>query len=211
MCLLVRASRRRCGGVFAGDGGSITIENSIIAGNTANDSGGGLSLGDDGPHRIVNTHIVGNHADGDGGAIGTYVAISVEMTNTLVISNTGTTGIDDKYGNSATFVLNYCDTYGNSPDGTIGVIITRTNCLGSPPEDGLDPRMAGGALPSGVGPAVASQWLSYDYSLLDDSPAINAGTSAGAPATDIEGVPRIVPDLGAYEREEYRVYLPFIR
>ena len=196
------------GGVFAGDSGSIYIENSIIAGNTANVSGGGLHLGGDGPHRIVNSHIVGNYADGEGGAIGTYAAIYVEMTNTLVISNTGITGIDDKYGNSAAFLLNYCDTYGNSPDGTIGVIITRTNCLGSPPEDGLDPRMAGGALPSGVGPAFASQWLSYDYSLLGDSPAINAGTSIGAPATDIKGVPRIVPDLGAYEWEEYRVFLP---
>ncbi len=199
------------GGVFAGDVGSIHIENSIIAGNTANVSGGGLHLGRGGPHRIINTHIVGNRADGEGGAIGTYSAIYIGITNTLVISNTGITGIDDKYGSSAVFLLNYCDTYGNSPDGATGVIITRTNCLGSPPEDGLDPRMAGGALPGGVGPAFASQWLSYDYSLLDDSPAINAGTSAGAPATDIEGVPRIVPDLGAYEREEHRVYLPFIR
>ena len=199
------------GGVFAGDGGSIYIENSIIAGNTANDSGGGLSLGDNGPHSIVNSHIVGNYADAEGGAIATYQPIYVVMTNTLIISNTGITGIDDEYGNSAVFQLNHCDTYGNSPDGTVGVIISRTNCLGSPPEDGLDPRMAGGALPGGVGPAFASQWLSYDYSLLVDSPAINAGTSVGAPATDIEGVRRIVPDLGAYEYVwDVHLYLPLV-
>jgi len=199
------------GGVFAGDNGSIYIENSIIAGNTANVSGGGLHLGDPGPQRIVNSHIVGNHSDGEGGAIGTYQPIHVEVTNTLVISNTGLTGFDDKYGNDASFLLNYCDTYGNSPDGAVGVIITRSNCLGSPPEEGLDPRMAGGALPHGVGPAFAAQWLSYDYRLLVDSPAIDAGTSVGAPATDIAGVPRIPPPaLGAYEWAAYRFFLPLV-
>jgi hypothetical protein len=197
------------GGVFAGDGGTIYIENSIIAGNTANHSGGALHLGGPGPSHIVNSHIVGNHADGEGGAIGTYNPIHVGITNTLVISNTGITGLDDKYGNSATILLDHCDTYGNSPDGTTGVIITRTNSLGSPPEQGLDPLMAGGELPSGVGPAFASQWLSYDYSLLADSPAIDAGTNDGvAVDKDIDGNPRIVDgtgdgnavvDMGAYE------------
>ena len=199
------------GGVFAGDGGSLYVENSIIAGNTANDSGGALSLGGEGPHRIVNSHLVGNHADAEGGAAATYQAVSVVMTNTLIISNTGSTGFDDEYGNSAVFRLDHCDTYGNSPDGTVGLTIIRANCLGSPPEEGLDPRLAGGALPGGVGPAFAAQWLNYDYSLLAGSPAIDAGTSVGAPATDIVGVRRGVPDLGAYESPwTLHLYLPLI-
>lgn len=188
------------GGVFAGGGGTVYIENSIIAGNYANDSAGGISLGTPGPHRVINSDIVGNLADDEGSAIATYEPVQVVVTNTLIISNTGNTAIDDEYGNNTTFLLNFCDTYGNSPDGTVGLTITRTNCLGSPPEDGLDPQMAGGALPGGVGPAFAAQWLSYDYRLEAGSPAIGAGTTAGAPETDIEGTPRIAaPDMGAYE------------
>ena len=109
------------------------------------------------------------------------------------------------------YLLNYCDTYGNSPDGTGGVTITRTNCLGTSPEDGLDPMMAGGALPSGIGPDYADEWPSYDYSLLADSPAIDTGTPTGAPATDIEGNPRdTTPDMGAYEYLQLHIFLPLV-
>lgn len=129
------------------------------------------------------------------------------MTNTLIISNTGITGID---GTGSVFLLNFCDTYGNSPDGTSGVTINRTNCLGTPQMDGLNPLMSGGALPGGVGPAFAAQWLSYDYSLQIGSPAIDAGTPFGAPATDIVGTPRdAAPDMGAYE-SSHTVYLPLV-
>jgi hypothetical protein len=106
-------------------------------------------------------------------------------------------------------MLGYCDTFGNSPDGTDGVTIIRNDCLGTPPEDGLDPLMSGGALPSGVGPAFATQWMSYDYHLEAASPAIDAGTPAGAPTRDIEGTPRdATPDLGAYEWTPFRIFLP---
>jgi hypothetical protein len=40
-----------------------------------------------------------------------------------------------------------------------------------------------------------------DYHLQEGSPAIDAGTSEGAPTDDLEGRPRgDQPDLGAYER-----------
>lgn len=113
------------GGIYGG--GAVYIENSIIAGNTSNSSGGGLRLGGDGLHRIVNSHVVGNEAGGEGAALVAGGGAQIELTNTLVISNTGNTGI---WGYSdPVFLLNYCDTYGNSPDGTVGVIISRTNCL----------------------------------------------------------------------------------
>jgi hypothetical protein len=41
----------------------------------------------------------------------------------------------------------------------------------------------------------------FDGHLLADSPAVNAGTTAGAPTTDIDGRPRdSQPDIGAFER-----------
>ena len=139
---------------------------------------------------IINSHIVANEANGDGAAIAGYFA-QTTLINTLVISNVGMTGISSQWGSNAEFLLSHCDTYGNSPDGTVGATITRINCLGTPPEAGLDPRMVGGNLPSGVGPAFADQWLNYDYHLLFGSPAIDAGIPAGAPAIDIEGNPPI--------------------
>jgi hypothetical protein len=196
------------GGIGVNEGGTIYIENSIIAGNSTGGSGGGiwLSGGD-----IVNSHIVGNEANGDGAAIAGYDA-QIDITNTLIIHNTGNTGIDSQWDSDAVFTLNYCDTYGNSPDGMDGVTITRNNCLGTPQEDGLDPLMAGGPLPSGVGPDYADEWMDYDYRLLPDSPAIDAGTPTGAPPTDIEGSPRdATPDIGAYEyRPLQYIYLPLV-
>lgn len=196
------------GGIGINEGRTVYIENSIIAGNFTGGTGGGFwgSGGD-----IVNSHIVGNQANGDGGAIaGSYAHI--EITNTLVISNVGNTGIGSQWGANSTILLSYCDTYGNSPDGTVSVTIIRSNCLGTTPEDGLDPMMAGGALPSGVGPDYADQWLSYDYRLLAGSPAIDAGTPIGAPAIDIDGMSRdSTPNLGAYERVwAYHLFLPLV-
>jgi predicted outer membrane repeat protein len=192
-------------------GGSAYIENSVIAGNTAQGTGGGLWFNGGGPYRVVNSHIVGNEATYEGSAI-TGNSVRVEVTNTLIISNTGNTGIDDQGTSGAEFLLNYCDTYGNGPDGTSTVTIIRTNCLGVPPEDGLDPLMLGGTLPDGVGPAFADQWLSYSYRLLPGSPAIDAGTAIGAPATDIEGNPRdATPNMGAYENKwDFITFLPLI-
>jgi len=48
-----------------------------------------------------------------------------------------------------------------------------------------------------------------DYHLGVGSPCIDKGTSAGAPAADIEGTPRdAAPDMGAYEWTGFRIFLP---
>ncbi|MBU1879184.1 MAG: hypothetical protein KJ734_09575, partial [Chloroflexi bacterium] len=54
-----------------------------------------------------------------------------------------------------------------------------------------------------------------DYHLQAGSPAIDAGTPAGAPADDLEGRPRDAhPDMGAYEYTTWTptawLYLPFV-
>lgn len=201
------------GGISAGEGSSFYIENSIIAGNSSGGAGGGLWLTGGGPYHIVNSDIVGNDASGAGGGLAATDGVQVALTNTLVISNGGESGIGDRDASGSTFVLNYCDTFGNAPDGAVGITITRTNCLGTPAEDGLDPLFAGGAIPGGVGPAFAGQWMAYDFQLQEDSPAIDAGTPDGAPAEDIEGTLRdAIPDMGAYEwvQRNTMLFLPVV-
>jgi len=55
--------------------------------------------------------------------------------------------------------------------------------------------------------------LDDDLRLQDSSPAIDSGTSAGAPADDIRGLPRPangVVDRGGYKRQGSSCYLPLI-
>jgi hypothetical protein len=48
-----------------------------------------------------------------------------------------------------------------------------------------------------------------DYHLGVGSPCIDKGTPVGAPPADIEGTPRdAAPDMGAYERRGFRIFLP---
>jgi pimeloyl-ACP methyl ester carboxylesterase len=198
------------GGGLSVGGGSAYVENSIVAGNASGTHGGGFWFAEGGPYRIVNSHIVGNQSPGHGAALASSYGVQVEATNTLIIGNQGQTGIADRDASGSTFLLSYCDTFGNSPDRTDGATFERSQCLGTPPEDGVNPRMAGGALPDRVGPDFANQWMSYAYRLQAGSPAINAGTPIGAPSTDIEGTPRgAAPDIGAYESKT-RIFLPLV-
>ena len=205
------------GGGFVAEEGSVYIENSIIAGNDSDENGGGLWISGTESSTIVNSHIVGNQTSGEGAAIATKAATRIVMTNTLIISNTGNTGIADRDAEGSIFELNFCDTYGNSSDGTDGVTITRTNCLGLPASDGLNPRMAGGSLPAGVGPSFADAWMAYDYRPAAGSPVIDGGTNDGAPTDDIAGGTRpqdgdlngdAVTDMGAYELSASHLFLP---
>jgi hypothetical protein len=61
-----------------------------------------------------------------------------------------------------------------------------------------------------VGPLDDNGGDTFTHALLDSSPAINAGTDAGCPATDQRGRLRIGQcDIGAYERM-YDLYLPLV-
>jgi hypothetical protein len=211
-----RATNNEGGGIGA-ENSSIYVENSIIAGNNSGTHGGGFWILGEEPSTIVNSHIIGNATPGEGGAVATKTGARIVMTNTLIISNTGNSGIADRDGEGSIFELNYCDTYGNSPDGSSGVTITRSNCLGSPATDGLDPQMAGGSLPAGTGPSFADAWIAYDYRPAAGSPVIDAGSNEHAPTVDIVGGSRpqdgnsdgqAVTDMGAYEFRLNHIYLP---
>jgi hypothetical protein len=64
-------------------------------------------------------------------------------------------------------------------------------------------------------PLFVSGWPNVDLHLQESSPAVNAGSTSGAPSDDVEGHPRDAhPDIGAYERWVWEpaawVYLPLI-
>ncbi|MFW6116064.1 MAG: choice-of-anchor Q domain-containing protein, partial [Chloroflexota bacterium] len=63
-----------------------------------------------------------------------------------------------------------------------------------------------------VSPGLVDESIdNFDAHLTQASPAIDAGTTDGAPGDDFDGCPRDAqPDLGAYERWEPTawVYLP---
>ena len=64
----------------------------------------------------------------------------------------------------------------------------------------------------GVSPGLVDKGIdTFDPHLVEGSPALDRGTSTGAPAVDLEGRPRVgQPDIGAYERWEptSRLYVP---
>ena len=68
----------------------------------------------------------------------------------------------------------------------------------------------------GVSPGLANETLdSFDAHLRESSPAIDAGTAAGAPATDLDRRLRSAPpDIGAYEYEAWDpsawIYIPAV-
>jgi hypothetical protein len=64
----------------------------------------------------------------------------------------------------------------------------------------------------GVSPGLVNPSIdAFDAHLLSSSPAIDVGTTSGAPSDDFDGRPRDAhPDIGAYEWREPTVYLPLI-
>jgi hypothetical protein len=74
------------GGIDNSSGGTATVANSTITGNsTGNNYGGGIFNGSE--LTVTNSTISGNSSDGYGGGIGMLVG-TVRMTNTIVAGNT---------------------------------------------------------------------------------------------------------------------------
>jgi len=180
------------GGIFNEFGGILTITNSTISGNAADYSGGGIVNA--GNLTLTNSTVTHNRANRNGITIGacgglergTY-AESV-LTNTIVAGNfvgTGTTASDihgpidtDKSFNNLIGTGGSGELQGDVNGNQVGVDVAAV----------LDPALAANGGPTKT------------HALLPGSPAINDGTSTGAPATDQRGAGRSdAVDIGAYE------------
>lgn len=167
---------------------AINIENSTISGNTATaNRGGGIYLrGPFGGGHLLDIRsstIASNTAGTSGGNIdGGSSANTIQLSNTIVAGGTSPTGPDIRSG-SATVTANF-----SLIQDTSGATIGGANNL-----SGVNPQLA--ALANNGGPTQTRL-------LATTSPALDAGTAAGLPATDQRGFSRNIgaaPDMGAIE------------
>jgi len=206
------------GGIYNYRGGSLTIADSTFSGNTStNGAGGGVASSQTGSTlTITASTFYGNSApEGGGGGVYTGGGAFSTITNATVAGNnaklggglysSGTTNLRNTIvaGNNASSEAP--DVYGpitSQGNNLIGNISGGTGYLGS---DLLNRNPLLGPIQNNGGPT-------QTRALLPASPAVDAGTNTGCPATDQRGVGRkdgdsngsVVCDIGAYERTDLK-------
>ncbi|MBX7223284.1 MAG: hypothetical protein K1Y36_25455 [Blastocatellia bacterium] len=169
----------------------LTMTNCTVSGNTVPNSigsfGGGLLIF--GPTtNLVNCTFTANMATRGGGI---SAAGTVTLTNTIIALNTGSfntaiEGTVNAAGSFNNFIQN--NGTGGLTNGTNGNILATSNFL--------------------LGTLGANGGATQTVPLLPGSPAINAGTATGAPATDQRGISRVgTTDIGAYESRGFTMAL----
>jgi hypothetical protein len=214
-CSIINNAAIIGGGIY--NAGSLVVLGSTLARNRANYSsgpepGGGIYNDTDGTAMLVDTTVSENTSFNQGGGImnlGTLSLLNCTIASNLVFNATGGNGaVGGGVWNSGTVYSRNSIFAGNTalagPD-FFGVLTSRGFNLIQDTSDctitsvttgnllGVDPLL--GPLQDNGGPT-------YTHALLLGSPAINAGTSDGAPSTDQRGVSRPQgpgTDIGAYE------------
>jgi len=166
------------GGIF-NNGGTVTLENVTVSGNTTTDTGAGVHCQQNGPCTLTNVTVTGNDAASTGDGVMSEDGSDVTFLNTIVANNVGV----DCVGPAIDFVSNG---YNISSDATCDFTNTGD-------QENTDPLL--GPLQNNGGPTDT-------HDLLVGSPAIEAGTNTGCPATDQRGTARpdgTTCDIGAVE------------
>jgi hypothetical protein len=213
------ASVSNGGGILIASTGSLVLDSDAISGNRVSgpgiDSGGGVS--NNGTLTVTNSTFSGNQA-GQGGAIDN--AGTASITNSTINGNTASSsqvGAGGGINNTGSLTLENDTITENVANGLMGgvgggvgsstfyratnTIIAQNRARTGPDVDpspvglsnliGTDPKL--GPLQNNGGPTPTR-------ALLAGSPALNAGTAAGAPTADQRGVPRMGGiNIGAYQ------------
>lgn len=180
---IISNTARAGGGII--NYGHLVLTNSTISSNTATVNDGGIAQSS-GSLSILNSTISHNELGG------VFSAATTTLKNTLIAQNAG------GYGNCSGTMLTSLG-HNLSSDNSC---TTRFTAIGD--LNNTDPRL--GPLQDNGGPTPTR-------ALLPGSPAINAGTNAGCPATDQRGISRPqggTCDIGAFEGIFVYLYLPFI-
>ncbi len=189
--------------------GTLSLTDCTVSGNTS-PTGGGIS--NYGYLSLTNCTVSGNSALVGGGI---WDVVSVTLTNCTVSGNTATNSGGGLYSDGGLFTLTNTIVAGNTAAGgspsdiqVRGTTVTGTNNLigtgGSGGlVDGVDGNIVGVANP-GLSALGNFGGPVQTIALLFGSPAINAGTSAGAPTTDARGKGRVGGvDIGAFESQGF--------
>jgi hypothetical protein len=196
------------GGGISNDAGNASISTSTFNDNTAN-SGGGLE--NSGTLNLINSTISGNRASVTTGGGLYWVAGSIGLLNTTLVSNTATTQGGNIYaGGSTNISITLKNTLiaAGAPNNCDAAISSQGNNLENTNSCGL--AAAGDKINVNpqLGPLQSNGGATWTYALLSTSPAIDAGTNTGCPGTDQRGVARPVDgnhdgsavcDIGAFE------------
>lgn len=174
------------GGIANGGAPSVlNVTNSTVSGNTSNGLGGG-GIFASGAMTIRSSTITDNRAVGDGvnsgigGGIANYTTEAVSLGNTIVAGNFAATAPDFRDTLTSLGYNLIGNTAGTFIQGTTTGNILNQNAQLMPFN------FYGGT--------------TQTHALLSGSPAINAGTSTGAPTADQRGANRVgQTDIGAFE------------
>ncbi len=180
------------GGIYNGPQGTLTVLNSTVSGNQAW-QGGGI-YNDGGTASVLNSTVAGNTANspgmGNGGGIVNVGTLALH--NATVAGNTAQGGFGSAGGgieNAGTFSAGNTIVAGNTAT-------TSPDLEGAAPSG--DHNLIGGD--AKLGPLQNNGGTTQTMALLAGSPALDAGTATGAPATDQRGVHRTGGiNLGAYQ------------
>jgi hypothetical protein len=194
------------GGIF--NGGTLTLSNSTVSGNTSHTAGGILNAGL-GTLTLTNSTVSGNYATG-APAGGIYNEGTLTVTNSTLSGNSAPYAGGGIYNEGLATLKNTI--VANSPSGEncFGTITnggynldSGTSCdFGTTNNSlsGVDPML--GLLADNGGPT-------QTHALQPSSPAVDAGTNTGCPARDQRGAARtdgdkdgsVVCDIGSFEFE----------
>jgi predicted outer membrane repeat protein len=192
---------------------TLTITNSTISGNTVGSNGGGISSS--GTLTVTNSTISGNSAGANSGGI-ELTAGSLTLSSSTISNNTATSGSGGGIHRSAgtTALLNNIIAGNTGPSGRdlSGAFTSQGyNLVGNASGfsfSGITTGNLVGVANPALGPLANNGGPTQTQALLTGSPALNAGSNAGAPLTDQRGQPRIFGltiDMGAYEQNDFVV------
>jgi len=193
------------GGAIFNEGAVTAIEDSYFYANTTDGFGGAIfsnlaiEAEAEADTLITNSVLTTNIAQRGGGAFATLES-SLTSVNCTIVDNVAPRNFGGAFFNNAaqTEVSNAIIWY-NSDEWIVNVADSFTQIRWS---------NVGGGDPGPNNIALEPRFRdreNNDYSLLPDSPSIDAGTRDGAPESDLAGIPRPLfdgVDQGAYEAEE---------
>jgi parallel beta-helix repeat protein len=192
------------GGGIEVSAGSSNISRTTISNNTATGYSGGIHVQGSSTHYLINVTISGNTATTGGGMTNTGGA-TTNITNSTIANNLISSGTNYGIVNYSTInftntIVAYNSTYNCVSGGgtwtSLGYNLDSASTCGFTQTGDLqntDPQL--GSLGNNGGPT-------QTQALPIGSPAIDAGTNTGCPATDQRGAPRpygSTCDIGAYE------------